>query len=449
MGKRSKQGASLRAAKRAKVANQQLEHALSEQSEQLRVQSKVDEELFVIDTDRKETVASSRAIAARRRLEKEASKKGKHEYSVFEKRQIQKVVKTHGIEGTIALAEMGRSRFQEKRIHQRTAAAAVKPTFDIWNEQTTPEVVVASTNNVEIADTNGAPSSFAAVARPIEMPKPKQMVARLSRKQIKARVQALENAPPTLAVEVAHPGQSYHPDKEHHQDAIGEALSIEIRRNEAVEYKTKPISEGMSAFTKEFIVNSDEEEDESSVDEEDEGGGEDGNTVSTIVKKRKEKLTRAQRNKQKRSKAELIAIKERKLHKRFMHQANEVHLHDKEVRQAEAEQRERQEMLSTLKMEKKSKPLGKDVWGTLSQKDPIGAPSFPVALTDELQKNGGVAGGGGGLRTVTPKGSLVIDRLESMVARNMISKKKVEGRRIVQGKRRPKACGPETEYLLT
>ncbi len=203
-----------------------------------------------------------------------------------------------------------------------------------------------------------------------------------------------------------------------------------------MEYKTKPISEGMSAFTKEFIVNSDEEEDESSVDEEDEGGGEDGNTVSTIVKKRKEKLTRAQRNKQKRAKAELIAIKERKLHKQFMHQANEVHLHDKAARQAEAEQRERQEMLSTLKMEKKSKPLGKDVWCTLSQKDPIGAPSFPVALTDELKKNGGVAGSGGGLRTVTPKGSLVIDRLESMVARKMISKKKVEGRRIKQGKRR-------------
>ena len=278
------------------------------------------------------------------------------------------------------------------------------------------------------------------------------VVAKLSNKQLKSRVQALESAPPTLAVEVAHPGQSYHPDKEHHQDAIGEALSIEIRRNEAAEYKSKPISEGMSAFTKEFIVDSDEEEEESS-DEEDEVAG-DGNYGTTIVKKRKEKLTRAQRNKQKRAKAELTAIKERKQHKQFMHQANEVRRHDKAVKQAEAEQRERQEMISTLKMEKKSKPLGKDVWGTLSQKDPIRAPSFPVALTDELQKNGGGAagggGGGGGLRTVTPKGSLVTDRLESMVARNMISKKKMEGRRIVQGKRRPKTRGPEgAEYLLT
>lgn len=440
MGKRSKQGASLRAAKRAKVANQQLEHALSEQSEQHRVQCKVDEELFVIDTDRKETATSSRSITVRRKAEKEASKKGK--YSVFEMRQIQKVVKTHGIDGTIALAEMGRARLQAKKTQKHIVGAAVKPSFDIWDEPT-PEVAAAYSKNV-VDETNETPSLFAAVARPIEFPKPKQlMVSKLSKKKIKARATALESVPPMLAVEVAHPGQSYHPDKEHHQDAIGEALSIEIRRNEAEEYKTKPISEGMSAFTQEFIINSDNEEEDSS-DEEDE----DGNTGSTLVKKRKEKLTRAQRNKQKRAKAEITAIKERKQYKQFMHQVNEVRRHDKAVRQAEAEQRERQGMLSTLKMEKKSKPLGKDVWGTLSQKDPIRAPSFPVALTDELQKNGGAAGGGG-LRTITPKGSLVTDRLESMVARNMITKKKMEGRRIVQGKRRPKARGPETEYLLT
>ena len=59
------------------------------------------------------------------------------------------------------------------------------------------------------------------------------------------------------------------------------------------------------------------------------------------------------------------------------------------------------------------------------------------------------AGGNGGLRTVTPKGSLVTDRLESMVSRNMIQKKKADGRRIVQGKRRPKVRGAQgTEYLL-
>jgi nucleolar protein 53 len=59
--------------------------------------------------------------------------------------------------------------------------------------------------------------------------------------------------------------------------------------------------------------------------------------------------------------------------------------------------------------------------------------------------------GGGSLRTVIPKGSLVTDRIESMAARNMIVKRKTSGgRRIVQGKKRNnKVRGAEgTEYLL-
>ena len=75
MGKR-KQGASLRAQKRANETHKQLESALVEQSEQERVQSKTDDELFVLDTNRRETAASGKAVAAARRraAEKEASK---------------------------------------------------------------------------------------------------------------------------------------------------------------------------------------------------------------------------------------------------------------------------------------------------------------------------------------------------------------------------------------
>ena len=209
-----------------------------------------------------------------------------------------------------------------------------------------------------------------------------------------------------------------------------------------MEYKSRPISEGMSAFTKEFIVGDSDSEEEESSDEEEEGEG-GGGTVSTTLIKKKGKLTRAQRNKQKRVKAEETALKERRLRKQFMHQLNETHIHDKAVKKAEREQAERQRELDTLRSEKKAQPLGKDVWSNVSQKDPIRAPSLPVALTEEL------GGGNGGLRTVKPKGSLVTDRLESMVSRNMIQKKKGEGRRIVQGKRRPKVRGAQgTEYLL-
>ena len=79
--------------------------------------------------------------------------------------------------------------------------------------------------------------------------------------------------------------------------------------------------------------------------------------------------------------------------------------------------------------------IQRDIWGMTSQKDPIRAPSLPVALTEELGE------GAGGLRKVTPKGSLVTDCLESMVARNMISKKRLGGRWVMQGKKRNKLRG--------
>jgi nucleolar protein 53 len=432
MGKRSKRGASLRAKKRANAAHQQLEQALTDQAEEGRVQSKKDEELFVLDTSRKDTAASNNAVAARRAADKEASRKRKCEHSDREKRKIEKVLKNHGKEGAIALAERGKARLNEKRIRKQITAGSTKPTFDLW-DQPSP-------------NTGGKKKGTTAVTSvdPTFDP-PTQAAAKLSNKQIKARMNAQASAPPQMAVEVAHPGQSYRPDREHHQDAIGEALSIEIRRNEAEEYKAKPISEGMTSFTKEFIKASDDE----STDEEEEDDDNSAAEESTKIIKRKEKLTRAQRNKQKRLKAEHTLLKERRQRKQFLHQANEVHIHNKVVKQAEKNQLERRKEVATFKLEKKSRPVGRDVWSTLSQKDPIRAPSLPVALTEELQKNGSGSGIGGGLRSVTPKGSLVTDRLESMVARKLITKKKQEGRRIVQGKRRPKVRGSkDAEYLL-
>jgi len=430
MGKRSKQGSALRAKKRADVANLQLEQAMADRGVQDRVQSKKDEELFVIDSDRKDTLASTKA--ASNRAKKEASKKRKHEYSEREQRKIKKVLENHGKEGAIALADRGEKRLEEKRIRKQTSSAASKPSFDLWDQPHTSKKVGKKRKTKTVPVTP--------LAHDPNFDPPTQPEGKLSNKQLKARKQAQADAPPQLAVEVAHPGQSYHPDKEHHQDAIGEALSIEIRRNEAVEYKARPISEGMTAFTKEFIVDSSDSEDDSSDDEEEEDNN---GTDSAKIIKRKEKLTKAQRNKQKRVKVEQTLLKERRQRKQFLHQVNEVRIHSKAVTKAEKEQSERQKEVAKLISEKKSQPLGKDIWGMTSQKDPIRAPSLPVALTEELGE------GAGGLRKVTPKGSLVTDRLESMVARNMISKKRLGGRRVMQGKKRNKLRGAKgTEYLL-
>mmetsp|Transcript_15277 Transcript_15277/g.24985 ORF Transcript_15277/g.24985 Transcript_15277/m.24985 type:complete len:462 (+) Transcript_15277:129-1514(+) len=460
MGKRSKSGASRRQQKRAAETYKELEEVQIEQSDQQRVQSKADEELFVLDTNRNETAASLKAAARAKNNKKkgeDGSKKRKYEPSEKDMRQIKKVLEVHGQKGAIDLAEKGKAKLQQKRIVKRMAgmAKAGKPTFDLWDEAPAPAAAGKGKRTKMVAVPVGKPAMggtnpVALVPKETPLPAssidsafdaPAQPAPKLSNKQLKARRHAQANAKPQLAVEIAHPGQSYHPDREQHQDAIGEALSIEIRRNEAEEYKSKPISDGMSSFTKEFIVGSDSEEESSDEEEEEEEVS--AGAVSMQLIKKKGKLTRAQRNKQKRAKAEETALKERKLRKQFMHQINEAHIHNKAVKKAEKEQAERQLELTKLRNEKRAQPLGKDVWGTVSQKDPIRAPSLPVALTEEL------GGGNGGLRTVTPKGSLVTDRLESMVSRNMIQKKKGDGRRIVQGKRRPKVRGAQgTEYLL-
>jgi len=438
MGKRSKQGAQLRAKKRAKLDAVQLIQATTDRGEQARVQSKPDAELFVLDAQRRDTAATRRSNADDKKKEKEAEakKKQKSEYSEREKRKIQKALNTHGKEEIIARAEKGRARLDQRKIRKQISAVVAKPTFDLWDEPPTKADKKSRTSKLVAKPPVIDPD-------PIFDP-PAQPTPKPSNKQLKGQKLARANAPPQLAVEVAHPGQSYHPDKEHHQDAIGEALSIEIRRNEAVEYKKKPISEGMSAFTKGFIVNSDSGEDDSSDEDEDENTT--TKPAATMIK-RKEKLTRAQRNKQKRVKAEETALKERKTRKQFLHQVTEAHIHNKAVKRTEREHAERQGELAEMRAERKSRPLGKGLWGKLSEKDPIRAPSLPVALSSELKGKDGSEGGG--LRTVTPKGSLVTDRLESMVARNMISKKRVDGRRIVQGKKRPKRRGAQgTEYLL-
>ena len=462
MGKRSKAGTSLRQKKRAAETYKEFEEVQITQSDQQRVQTKADDELFILDTNRNDTAESRRAQLRAKNEKKDRAESNKRKYQPSEKdlRQIKKVLEVHGTKGAIDLAQKGKAKLQQKRIVKRMngmgMAKAGKPTFDLWDEAPSSSSSSKGKRAKMVAVPVGKPAlggTNPVVLVPKEAPlpassidsafdAPTQPAPKLSNKQLKARRHAQANAKPQLAVEVAHPGQSYHPDREQHQDAIGEALSIEIRRNEAKEYKSRPISEGMSSFTKEYILG-DSDSQEESTDEEDEvdGGGE-GAVYAELIKK-KGKLTRAQRNKQKRVKAEETALKERRLRKQFMHQLNEAHIHNKAVKKAEKEQAERQRELAKLRDEKKAQPLGKDIWGSMSQKDPIRAPSLPVALTEELGNTGG------GLRTVTPKGSLVTDRLESMVSRNMIQKKKAEGRRIVQGKRRPKVKGGEgTEYLL-
>ncbi|KAL7470227.1 hypothetical protein ACHAXS_010467 [Conticribra weissflogii] len=469
MGKKSKQGAALRAKRRADLANLQLEQSMIQHREDSQMDAVKNEDLFVIDTERKEGAVRNRNRHRHRQtngddvvavepssssISKEERRQRKYAPSEKDMRQTQRLLSKH--DGDAAklsrLAARATKRSDPRRVMKRWNGSGAdggiaKTDFDLWEEGNPAATTGEGTNretrpSVDEDDDDGGPLP----TRP----------AKLSKKQIRCRTNVRLAARPAVAVEVAHPGQSYRPDGELHQEAIGEALSIEIRRKEALEEKERPVGgDGLSDFTKRFMVGSSDEEEEEEDEEEEENEEENdenetntkGNNINlrrpTLLKK-KEKLTKAQRNKQKRHKALLTQIQHQKRLKSFHHQLQEVRKHAKDVQRSELLHLRRQEELSRLREDKKNEPLGKNLWNALAEKDPIRAPALPVALTEELAEHGG-----GTLRTLAPKGSLVTDRVESMAARNMIWKKKPEGRRIVQGKKRRKVVGEKgTEYLL-
>lgn len=499
MVKRSRRGAALRATRRANVANQQLEHAMSEHNEETRLLAKDDADLFVLDTARLGGGGESRNDGKRRRRDVaigggrgnnvDKSKNAKYEHSEREERQIQRLIRLHGKEGTIALAYEGRARNVSRsgglgggvKLTSTGVPSSTRPSFDLWGSDAASKATSMSSRRTGGTTSSSSLSSAVVPSTTAHASAAAVASARSSAAVVVASSSSSYSAtrkdiPPRLAVEVAHPGQSYRPDLEQHQDAIGVALSIEIRRAEALEYRETPVSDGISDHVKAYMIDGDATTDDDTDEDEDEGGegtgmGNESSIASARVGRReggRGKLTRAQRNKQRRVKAERLEIKERKTRKAFLHQANEVRAHDAAVRRAEFDNAHRRDELRRLRAERMAKPLGSDVWCGISRCDPISAPALPVALTEELNPTGGGVGdggtgvegsavvgagmGAGSLRTMMPKGSIVTDRVESMAARNMINKRRASGgRRIVQGKKRNnRVRGPEggTEYML-
>ena len=68
---------------------------------------------------------------------------------------------------------------------------------------------------------------------------------------------------------------------------------------------------------------------------------------------------------------------------------------------------------------------------------------MPFALTEELKETGG-----GRLRTVRPKGSLLKDRMESLGARGLANRRTLQKKNVVQGKRRKMKGGKHREFLV-
>jgi len=248
-----------------------------------------------------------------------------------------------------------------------------------------------------------------------------------------------------VAIDVASCGQSFNPDPASHGLALRRAAQVEARRIAAIRSLNEPIGRGMSEETKRYLLG-DEDDDSSSEEEggDEDGGGGDGSigyderastsdpatqsTTTTAAKAATEKLTRAQRNKLKRVRQEKTAAQMNKRRKKLLNQVAEAPRLAKELKRQErerlaAKERERAEEEEATSEKKKNRRVpGKDLELLASERAPIDAPTVPVALPSELrQRRGDGSGGSVSLRCLKPKGSLLTDRMASLIDRGLVA----------------------------
>mmetsp|Transcript_35331 Transcript_35331/g.55035 ORF Transcript_35331/g.55035 Transcript_35331/m.55035 type:complete len:418 (-) Transcript_35331:16-1269(-) len=394
---RKLQGAKLRAKKRGQEAAKALVETKARDTETRQVTEKGDAELFVIDT--------TAILPSKKTLHKKTTKQ-KFSNSAKEQSQIEKLVAKHTKE---QLERMTKT----KTARHAMIKGAINPKFDLWGSEDPAAADKKKKKNTPVV--NPVIGSTLAGTKPAEhveitttraLPAPKAATA--------------------IRVDLAKSGQSYNPDKVLHKMTIMEAVQVERKRELAEAEKKAPISTGMSEETRKYIVGDTDSEDES--DDDDNNKKDDEETTGELkVEKKKEKFTRAQRNKQKRLRAEQREIDARKRLKKFEGTVGEAKVIAKKLRKEEAQTVERKMELEKLK--KEHEPVqGKDVYAKLADENPIAAPTYPVALPSELKS--------GSLRTIKPKGSLLTDRFASLRDRDMAPKKQLKKKKKVEGKRR-------------
>jgi nucleolar protein 53 len=415
MGKRVR-GAELRAKKRSKLAVDELQEKQADHLASATVTDKKDTELFVLDVTGETVHQSQQVTKQKRKKETGLSEK--------DKQAVAKLVEKH--EGSAAklkeLAAQGRQTAanSQRRVRTKGVRGQTAARFDLWS---TNHDAVAAVSKI-VAHTPGIGASLAGISDQHSLIKAKRAQAPSQR---------------GLAVDLARSGQSYHPDPVAHKAAIDKAFGIEKRRQDAVDYMETPISNGLSEETRAMMVGDSDTEDEDDADNADDNDGPVG-----LMPKRALKLTRAERNKKKRVREEQMIVDKRRINKKLMNEVSEIPRYNKETKKktrAKQEQKEREETLKRLK-----KPRGADVEQKISNANPVNAPTLPVALSSELKSS---------LRTLKPKGSLLVDRLSSFRDRKLAPtraaidgrKKKFHGNRRrklrVKGSKNNQGVGPD------
>jgi len=301
MGKKAR-GAKLRSMKRGSAAEVEIVEQRATQVEESSVINKADEELFVLDNTA--IVPSKKQVEKKKK--KDEKQRKQNSASRKEELQIQKLIDTHSPGKLKAMAKKGSSTANARRA-KHIRKSQKKPSRDLWADDDDD-----NNNNNSAVTTVAKPTSTTIVSLPAA---PSGVVPSKHAKigAIRALPQPIKQLP-VITIDVAKSGQSYNPDQQQHSNAIQEALLIETKREKADrDAKRKSVSTGMSAETRALLLGDDD------TDSEDESVNDNDDTFEAPKKKPAEKLTRAQRNKQKRIRAEQYEIKERKRQKQIQH----------------------------------------------------------------------------------------------------------------------------------
>lgn len=451
MGKRL-QGAALRSKKRQKILRDELQE---HQAEQVALQSVVDQPdqaLFALDTTGQHVPPNQRPPPP----QKKKKKKKETKWSEREQDEINKLVQRHSKEELTVMVQNGLRLFDKTNhlrthgIRKATSTNSSSKSLDLWSDDKDDDLVIEESR---IGGMNTGETTFTNTT--------KDDSNNSSNKSTKkGKLRTFPTAPQPVkgvAVGIAKGGQSYRPDPREHQKVLQEAMTVEERRIQAEAEKNAPISPGMSEATKALLLgdsdssSSDDDEDDDNDENNESDGGENNNksdrgendksarndrsrtqkdencnivekanvtSSSMTFQKVNGKLTKSQRNKQKRLRHAEREKRQIKHGRQSEHQLFQIARLRKEVKQQEEQEKQRQAE-KTKRLAKAAAHVvmtGGNIETEVSQKDPVAAPTYPVALTCEVSHQHS------SLRTMIPKGSLVTDRMASYALRSLAAK---------------------------
>lgn len=227
----------------------------------------------------------------------------------------------------------------------------------------------------------------------------------LAKRQKHSKLPAL---PPVPAVAVDHPGCSFNPDRELHQDAVAEAVAAELKRQQQRELQpTAPLKIFLNGAVDEdelaMLQVEEEADDDDDVQEDNESEEED---YATAKGSRKLKIkTQKDRNREARARANTAEVERARRDKRQRRDLEELPLLKSNVEQELAEREERRaRKQADLEEKRANEPprLGKHKFEPMK---------LQVLTTDEIT---------GSLRQLKPTPTLTTERFKSLQRRGII-----------------------------